>query len=92
MKVTLRAYQLLTVIILASTFGLTLLAIVKLLPVEATALVQLYLEGILHHTLVTITTVRQSLWVVLTFQHITLKDVWEALVATTLPNLGSIVN
>ena len=44
-----------TVIILASTFGLTLLAIVKSLLMEATAHVPLQLEGVLHHTLVTST-------------------------------------
>ena len=99
MKVTLLACQLLTVIILASTFGLTLLAIVKCLLMEATALVPLHQEGILHHTLVTVTTVRHPLRAVLLIQHNTLTThcgtelvVQEALVATTLLSLGSIVN
>ena len=72
--VMLKAYQLLMVIILASIFGLMLLAIARQLLVHSTAHAMLHLELILHHLLMTTTTstVSQALSLHLVFYGITL--------------------
>ena len=90
-------YQLLTVVILVSTFGPMLVVKVKRFLISTAVLVLLMLHNLLHMLAITIT-VNQLLGITPTMPHtisMTLygmeQDVW-TIVAMILLNLGSIIN
>ena len=91
-------YQSLTVVILVSTFGLLLVAVVKDIIVYSVVLVLVLLHILLLHMLAITIIVNQLLGMVVVLKHTTLMTHYGTeqdvliIVVMTLHNLGSIVN